>query len=365
MEEYNMKTIYIVTGASGHLGGNILKHLLSMNKIVRALVLQGEARYMSDIPGIDVNVAPGLFTLYDGDVRDSKTLDALFVVDEPAEFIVIHCAGIVTIESRKDKRVWEVNVEGTRNIIDACIKHKARRLVYVSSVHAIPVLKKGQIMAEVDQFDPDKVEGLYAKSKAAASQLVLDADKKGLDAVIVHPSGIIGPGDPLRGHTTQLVIDYLKGRLTALVRGGYDFVDVRDVAAGVVLAAEKGRKGECYILSNRYIDIKELFDNLSEICGKKPPRTVLPLWFAKMTAPFAELYYRILRQPPLYTRYSLYTLSENSQFSHEKARKELGYKTRDFKDTLRETVKWLQMQGHLGPKIKMVVRVRNPLYSEN
>lgn len=131
---------------------------------------------------------------------------------------------------------------------------------------------------EAARFDPGEVEGLYAKTKAEASQLVLDAAAQRLDAVIVHPSGILGPGDFGQGHLTQMIADYLNGRLVACVKGGYDFVDVRDVADGVIAAAEKGRAGECYILSNRHYEVWELLDMASAQTGKKRIRVVLPMW---------------------------------------------------------------------------------------
>ena len=171
--------------------------------------------------------------------------------------------------------------------------------------------------------------------------------KKGLNAIVVHPSGIIGPGNYGKGHLSQLIIDYLNNRLTAIVKGGYDFVDVRDVADGILKAIEKGRVGECYILSNRYFEIKEIINLLHEVTNHKPIKTILPNWFAKLTAPIAELYYKILKQPPLYTSYSIYTLSTNSHFSHEKATKELDYNPRDMKETLKDTVDWLKKIGRI------------------
>ena len=110
-------------------------------------------------------------------------------------------------------------------------------------------------------------------------------------------------------------------------------------------ACKAGKAGECYILSNRYITIKEFLGLTAEACGRKKIKTVLPMWFAKLTAPLSELYYSILKQPPLYTRYSLYTLTANARFSHDKADRELGYKTRSFKTTIADTVRWLVGQG--------------------
>ncbi|HWR22428.1 MAG TPA: NAD-dependent epimerase/dehydratase family protein [Feifaniaceae bacterium] len=330
------KTVYIVTGAAGHLGGYVVQALLNRGNEVRAFVLPGE----SCLPFAERS--GGLLTHYTGDVRKRETLDQLFESDGDARFIVIHCAGIVSISVHADQRVYDVNVNGTANVVDACAAHHAKRLVYVSSVHAIPLLPFGQDMKEIASFDPDAVTGHYAKTKAAATRLVLDAAGQGLDALIVHPAGIIGPRGLPTGNMAYLISSFISGRLPAAIRGGFDFVDVRDVARGILLAAEKGRSGECYILSNRFIDLRELFDTLSEVAGKKKLRLYLPLWAAKAVAPFMECYYSLFRKTPLFTRYSLLTVTRNAAYSHEKATRELGYSTRPLKETLSDIVQWLK-----------------------
>ena len=198
-------------------------------------------------------------------------------------------------------------------------------------------------MTEITDFDPDKVHGEYAKTKAEIANYVLEMCKtKNLNACIMQPSGIIGPNDYSRSHLTEMILDCAKGSLTACVKGGYDFVDVRDVADGVINACEYGRKGECYILSNKYVEVEELLNMVCDSLGKKRIKTVLPMWFAKLTAPLSEIYYKILKQPPLYTKYSLFVLTSNANFSNEKAKKELKYTTRDMKETIKDTVDWLK-----------------------
>ena len=182
------------------------------------------------------------------------------------------------------------------------------------------------------------------------TQIVLDSVQRGLDAVIVHPSGIIGPNDYGKGHLTQLVVDYVNGKLGACVKGGYDFVDVRDVADGIVRAVDRGRCGECYILANRYYSVQELLGQLQQVGNLKKIRCVLPKWFVNMVAPMAELYYKMRRTSPLFTRYSMHTLFSNANFSHEKADRELGYTTRSLKETLRDTVAFLERIGRAVPK---------------
>ncbi len=328
-----MKRVYLITGVGGHLGNTVARELLAAGETVRGFAMPSE----------DITMLYGdAVSIVRGDVRDKPSLEPLFYgLNEDDEVYVIHCAGIVSVASKYDQRVVDVNVHGTENVVNLCKEHKVKKLVYISSVHALPELPHGNIIHEVEGFQPDSVMGLYAKTKAAATQIVLEAAKSGLDATIIHPSGIIGPNDYGHGHLTQMVISYLNGSLTACVKGGYDFVDVRDVADGVIAAADKGKKGECYILSNRYIPVRELLNTLSRVTGGKKIKTVLPLWFAKMTAPLAELYYKIRHESPLYTRYTLYTLTSNSLFTHEKANRELGYEPRDFSATMRDTVSFL------------------------
>jgi len=311
----------------------VVNALRARGEKVRALVLPGDknAEYLS-----------GLCELCFGDVCDISSLRDFFKNPGGTELICIHAAGIVSISSKFNRKVYEVNVNGTKNILAMCFKNKVSKLVYVSSVHAIAEAPPGKIIRETKDFSPDTVFGLYAKTKSKATRAVLSASKKGLDACVVHPSGILGPGDYGRGHSTQLVIDYFKGRLTACVDGGYDFVDVRDVADGIVNCCDRGRPGECYILSNEYCRVVDMLEILHEITGRKKVRTVLPFWFASLTAPIAELYYKLLRRPPLYTPYSMYTIMSNAHFSHEKAARELSFHPRSIRESLRDTVFWLK-----------------------
>ena len=328
-----MKRVYMITGIGGHLGNTVARELLSAGETVRGFALPNE----------DVTMLYGdAVSIVRGDVRDKQSMEPLFYgLKADDEVYFIHCAGIVSVASKYDQRVVDVNVRGTENVVSLCKEHDVKKLVYISSVHALPELPHGNVIHEVEGFQSEAVIGLYAKTKAAATQVVLDAAHAGLNATIIHPSGIIGPNDYGHGHLTQMVINYLNGSLTACVEGGYDFVDVRDVASGVIAATEKGKKGECYILSNRYIPVRELLGTLARVTGGKKINTVLPLWFAKFTAPLAELYYKIRHESPLFTRYTLYTLTSNARFTYEKARRDLGYKPRDISATVKDTVAFL------------------------
>ncbi len=331
-----MQRLYLVTGANGHVGYSLVSMLRNQAKHVRGLILPKDTSSRLDQLGIEV---------YRGDVTKPETLDAFFDLSNTAyqnnDVVVIHTAGIISISNKKNPLLEKVNIQGTRNMIDMSMKHHIGLFIHVSSVHAIPEKPEQSTIEEVQFFDPNLVVGVYAKSKAKASQDVLDAISRGLPAIIVHPSGIIGPDDIGHGHMTMMIEDYLNGFLTSRVQGAYDFVDVRDVSKGIIQAIEHGRIGSCYILSGHRIDLFDLFENLRMLSGRKHKIHVLPRWFASMTVPLAELFYRMRKLPPIYSKYSLYTLSSNSYFSHKKATEELGYMPRPIEETLRDTVIWM------------------------
>jgi dihydroflavonol-4-reductase len=146
-----------------------------------------------------------------------------------------------------------------------------------------------------------------------------------------------------------MIVDFAKGKLTAAIRGGYDFVDVRDVAGGIISLALRKDFGQTYLLTNQFYEVTELLGMLHQITGRRKIKTILPLWFAKGTAALSELYYKILKQAPLYTSYSLYTLGTNAVFSHEKADRLLGFTNRSMEETLIDTIDWMKSTGRLKP----------------
>jgi len=168
----------------------------------------------------------------------------------------------------------------------------------------------------------------------------LDFAADGLPALLVHPSGIIGPYDEGRNHLVQLAGDFIDGKLPVCVRGGYDFADVRDVANGCLLAAEKGRVGQGYILSGQYLSVSHLLRRVGTLCGKRPPLLV-PMPLARLAAPLIERRAKARGTRPLYTLYSLLALTSNSNFDNQKARAELGYFPRNIDETIQDMTRWL------------------------
>lgn len=319
----------VVTGATGHIGNALVRELTSAGIQVRALVQEGEPTKSIDGLGIEYCI---------GDVRDYRSLIRAFKEAET----VYHLAGIVSIGSGKRRLLREVNINGTVNVCNACMDLAIPRLIYVSSIHAFKEPPMGTPILETKDFDPKAVDGNYAKSKAEATRLVLGKVAEGLDAVIVHPTGVIGPYEFKLSNMGQLFVDFMRNRLLAIIEGAYDFVDVRDVAKGIVLAARFGRKGENYILSGEQITVRRMIDFIAAETGQKAPSRVIPSWFAKATGVFAEVYYKIRRQQPLFTAYSVSTLSSNSQTTHLKATNELGYHPRPIRSSIKDTVEWLK-----------------------
>lgn len=325
----------VVTGATGHIGNVLIRELVSSRQNVRGFVL----------PDDDCRPLASLkIEITRGDVTDLKSLESTFTGAD----IVFHLAGIVTIMPRMKKILERVNVGGVRNVVAACRNSGVRRLVYTSSVHAIAEPPQGTVIDESQPFDPDRVLGDYAQSKAFATRLLLDeVTKGGLDAVICCPTGVIGPWDYGISNIGQLMIDFASGHLKSYVRGAYDFVDVRDVALGLLLAAEKGQSGRHYIFSGAQVQVPELMKELERNIGYPAPTYEIPSTIARAAGVLASVYYSLVRRKPVFTAYSIDVLKSNSQVSSARARKELGFTTRPWQESIRDHVEWFRNEGIL------------------
>ncbi|MEA2016108.1 MAG: SDR family oxidoreductase [Actinomycetota bacterium] len=318
-----------VTGATGCIGNVLVRTLLEKGREVKVLVR--ETSDLSAIEGLDVERAVG-------DILD---IDSLVEAFRGAD-IVYHLAGVVTIMPGDRKLIRRSNHKGTVNVINACLKCGVRRLVYASSIHALKESPTGTVIDESMPFDIKCRRGEYDRSKAAASLEVIKAASNGLDSVVVCPTGVIGPYDFKGSFSTRTFIDFARGRMKITTGGAYDFVDVRDVADGLVMASEKGRKGQFYILSGERITMDELMGMLSENSGVKPPGYKIPVWLAGAAGIISPLYYWLARKTPRFTYYTIDTLRSNSYISYKKARRELGYNPRPIKKTVEDTFKWMR-----------------------
>jgi dihydroflavonol-4-reductase len=324
-----------VTGATGHIGNVLIRELVTRGQTIRALALQNDDCH--PLAGLEVEIIRG-------DVTDLKSLESAFTgVD-----IVFHLAGIVTIMPSMNKILERVNVGGVRNVATACRTCGVRRLIYTSSVHAIAEPPHGTIIDESQSFDPDRVLGDYARSKARATLLLLDEVRKGgLDAVICCPTGVIGPWDYEISNIGQLILDFASGQLKSYVRGAYDFVDVRDVARGLILASDKGQSGRHYIFSGAQVQVPELMKELERNIGYPAPTYEIPSTIARAAGVLASVYYRLIRRKPVFTAYSIDVLRSNSQVSSARAREELGFTARPWQDSIRDQVEWFRAEGML------------------
>ena len=335
------KTLYLVTGAAGFLGSHVCHQLLERGDKVRTFVLKGDpsAKYIPDEAEI----------VY-GDLCNPDSLEEFFKVPEGTETIVIHVASMVTVNPDFNQKLIDVNVGGTKNMINKCLEHpECKKMVYVSSTGAIPELPKGQKIKEVNQFNPEKVVGWCSKTKAMATQAVLGAVKKdGLNACVVHPSGILGPQDYAVGETTGTIIKIINGEMPIGMGGSFNLCDVRDLAAGCIAAADKGRKGECYILGNEEVTLKEMCGLLDKDLHCGTCKFYLPLGLAKLLARQMEKKAAKTGKKALMTTFSFYNLERNNTFDYSKAKKELGYHTRSYAETLHDEAVWLRQEGKIA-----------------
>ena len=332
---YRNGNVIVVTGATGHIGNVLIRELLKQGCVVRALVLpDDDCRPLGDL---DVEIVYG-------DVTDLTSLELTFAGAD----LIFHLAGIVTIMPGMAEVLERVNVGGIRNVITACRSTGVRRLVYTSSIHAIAEPPHGTVIDESQPFDPDRVLGDYARSKARATLLLIEeVNKGGLDAVICCPTGIIGPFDYSISNIGQLILDFASGHLRSYVSGAYDFVDVRDVARGLILASKKGKTGRHYIFSGAQVQVPELMDELAVNVGYPAPTYRIPAVIARAAGVLASSYYRLLRRRPVFTAYSIDVLRSNSQVSSARAREELGFTTRPWQESVRDHVDWFRAAGIL------------------
>lgn len=322
----------LITGASGFLGRAVIAELKEKKVEVRALVMEKDPLACS---------LPEWVSVAYGDVCDDDSLTRFFH-DADDTTCVIHCAGIVSVASHPGDRIYRVNVGGTNNIIRHCERKCVGKLIYVSSVHAIPEKPKGMEITEDAVFSPDTVKGDYAKSKAIASALVFEAASRGLNASVIFPTGIIGPGDLGKGSITSMLLSFIRGKLPLAVKGSYDFVDVRDVASGIASCMESGEAGCGYILSGQHASIRDILNAAKETLGIKLAVSFLPICIAKLIAPLYEKHCLRKKKPLYFTPYAVSVLDSNDCFSRAAASAAFGYAPRSLQSSIRDTVLWLK-----------------------
>lgn len=321
-----------VTGASGHIGINLCKGLVRRGHSLKALVHKNT----ESLKGIPLEPIQG-------DLKDSDSLSKL-VRDTD---IVFHLGAIISIRGNRNGELFDINVEGTRRICEAALKARVERFVHFSSIHALVQNPYDQVLDENRPLAMDD-KMAYGRSKARAEKIILNAAKKGLDAVILSPTAALGPDDPGPSLLGRALILLATGKLPALIPGGFNWVDVRDVVKAAITAMEKGKKGERYLLPGHWLTLKQISDRVSGIVDFRSKKFTCPLWLARLGLPIINLYCSVYEKEPLYTQDSLYTLrTAHKNISHKKAEQELGYNPRPFEETLKDTLDWFQNQGFL------------------
>jgi dihydroflavonol-4-reductase len=322
-----------VTGAAGHLGANLVRSLINRHWEVRAIVHHD----MKALEGLDIECVSG-------DVLKEETLKRAFDgVD-----VVFHLAGRISIVGWDRKEVEAINIDGVRNVVNACKAAGVKRLVHTSSFHAHKQEPLNETLDESRQLlEPGRYPP-YNHSKAEGERIVRAAIEESVDAIIINPGGMLGPFDFKPSHFGTIIISMANGKLLALVNAGLCWVDIRDVAEGMITACERAEAGSKYILSGNWVSLVNIAQKVATMIGVKPPPVVLPMLIAKSTAPLATFLDRIRGKSPLFTPIAMKELESNPSISYAKANRELGYEPRPLEQTLYDTIDWFQRNGFLN-----------------
>ncbi|MBM3290058.1 MAG: NAD-dependent epimerase/dehydratase family protein [Candidatus Hydrogenedentes bacterium] len=315
----------VITGPSGHLGANLVRHVIARDYDVTALVLR-DTRGVDGLPCKQVR----------GSVLDPASLRAAFRGAE----IVFHLAAVITLKRDRSGLAWRTNVEGTRNVVEACAACGVRRLVHCSSIHAFSAYPLDATVTELRPLAEGTGLPEYDRSKVAAEKEALKAIDLGIDLVIANPTAIVGPNDFKPSAMGRMLIELKQSRMPALVHGGFNWVDARDVSIGMETAARIGRNGESFLLAGHHRPLMELARMACEISGTRPPRFAVPVWLARAGLPFSALASALTGKPAKFTSESLRAITHHQDVSHEKATRELGYAPRPLEETLADTYRW-------------------------
>jgi len=331
----NKNYTYIVTGCTGYVGNVFTKKLLDEGCHVIGL-----ARSEEKFNRVFNDKRPEV--VY-GDIRCKDDLRKLFIGDEPK--VVIHTVAYVSIGEGDKNELFDVTVNGTKNMLEVAREFNTVKFLHISSSEAIPEGLK--LKADMSNYipTPKLTRKGYNRAKSMADVAVLDAVREhDIDASLILLAGVLGPGDYSNTHMTQLMVDFINGKIPASIDGGYNDFDIRDVADVLPAVIEKAKKGESYIFANKPDKINEVLGYVAEFVGVKMP-TTLPMWIAYVGLPFLYLSSKLTGKRPLYTRASLASLKADTDFPLDKVREEFGYSPRPLKETVTDHIKFLAEQG--------------------
>jgi len=335
-----MKTF--ITGASGFVGSAVLRQLVQAGHTVVALVRPTSKR--GNLDGLAVETVTGDLTDPDSYATILSECDYLF-----------HVAADYRLWVRKPNEMYEINVTGTRNLMQTAAKVGVQRIVYTSSVATLGLNEDGTPADEITPVTFDHMIGHYKRSKFLAEAEVRRlAQEENLPVVIVNPSTPVGPRDIKPTPTGRVIVDAASGRIPAYVDTGLNLIHVDDVAAGHLLAFERGTVGDRYILGAQNMTLKEVLTQVAIIAGQPPPKVRLPHNLVLPIAYFAETWAKISgRGEPLITVDGVRLAKKLMFFASNKAEQELGFHARPVEEALRDAVTWFQQHGYLYKTAKV------------
>lgn len=319
----------LITGATGHIGNTLIRALLEANPAakIRALVLpHTDDHHIQDLP----------IEIVYGNILDTDSLDLAMQDVE----IVFHLAAMIAIRTGQEELIKQVNIQGAENVGRAALKAGVRRMVHVGSIHIFERIPTGVIDENIPLVTQATAAGTYDSTKAEAVRRMQRLVAEGLDVVIACPTGVLGPNDYLGSEIGQVIRDYMDKSTHFILEGGYDWVDVRDVAQGLILAAEKGATGEIYLLSGTYINMRDFVNHVSTVLNKPMRVFNTPYPMVLLTAHIMSLISRLFNTTPQLTPYALRTLRDNANISHQKATDALGYMPRPITETFQDAIAW-------------------------
>jgi dihydroflavonol-4-reductase len=281
--------------------------------------------------------------IVDGDITEAATLRQCLKGCR----LLFHVAALYSLWARDRRRFYEVNVEGTRRVLESAADVGVRRVVYTSTVGVLGIPSDGRPGSETTPATLANMVGDYKRSKFLAEEVAREYAREGLPVVIVNPSAPIGPGDIKPTPTGQMIVDFLRGKMWAYLDTGLNLADVEDVAAGHLLAAERGTVGERYILGGQNLTLPEIFDLLGRIAGIRPPRIKVS---ASLILPLARLSEwisdRVTKRPPMVAVDAVRMAQKRMFFDGGKAVRELGMPQSPVEGALARAVQWFRANGY-------------------
>ncbi|MQG37542.1 MAG: NAD-dependent epimerase/dehydratase family protein [SAR202 cluster bacterium] len=322
----------VVTGAGGFIGNVLVRELIARGRSVRAVVRSNKKA----LEELDIEIVTA-------DIRNASSVDRALAGAES----VFHLASVISLSGDQSGNVTETNINGAKNVAKAALKNGVKKFIHCSSIHVFDLEEHGKTINE-NTMRVTMDSPVYDRTKHGGETAVRDLIKIGLPAIVIHPTGVIGPGDHRPSRMGQVLLDLSSKKLPALIPGGFDWVDVRDVCAGALAAEEYGRIGESYILSGQWHSTRQLATFGEEITGTPPPTFDLPIWLAQGIAPLGSLLGKITSKEYRLNPDTVSALKSARAISSAKAKTELGFKPRPIRDSVHDAYKWFEKFGLLN-----------------